>query len=74
MYPAARNSGFPLQGQSPRNRRYLFLTTAFLRWTSRQTVTLRKALKAAYKRCNNDLIVAQRISTILNADQDHCAG
>ena len=44
------------------------MTTAFLHWISRQTVALRKALKEHTKDATT-IIVAQRISTILNADK-----
>ena len=44
------------------------MTTVFQRWTSRTDSTLRKALKAHTKDATT-IIVAQRISTILNADK-----
>ena len=44
------------------------MTTAFPHWTSRLTAALRKALKEKTKDTTT-IIVAQRISTILNADQ-----
>ncbi len=44
------------------------MTTVFRRLTSRQTLLSRKALKKRTKE-STVLIVAQRISTILNAEQ-----
>ena len=45
------------------------MTTAFLHLISKPTATLRKALKEKTKDITTTIIVAQRISTILNADQ-----
>ena len=66
MYLVDRSRDFLLQEQSRSTRRYLFLTTVFL--PLKTDVTLRRAL-AEKTSGSTVLIVAQRISTILHAEQ-----
>ena len=68
MYPEDRSRGFPLQERSQNIRNCLFLMTVFPHWIIRQMLHLRKALKKKTQE-STVLIVAQRISTILHAEQ-----
>ena len=68
MYPVARSSVFPLQERLPKSRRSRFFDDSFSALDFKTDSKLRKALKEKTKDITT-IIVAQRISTILNADQ-----
>ena len=69
MSPAARNSGCPSPAPWPRSRRSTSSTTAFSALDFKTDAALRKALHQADRRESTVLIVAQRIGTIMHADQ-----
>ena len=68
MYLVDRSKDFQLQGLLLRILRYLYLMTAFSALDLKTDAALRKAL-ASKVTDSTVIIVAQRISTILHADQ-----
>lgn len=72
--PAGRSSAFRLPAPLPSTRRSICLmTNSPRRWTTKTDVALRRALKAKTDNATV-IIVAQRISTVLHAEPDSCAG
>ena len=67
-YPVDRSSGFQLQERSPRKPEIFIFDDSFSALDFKTDSTLRKALKEHTKDATT-IIVAQRISTILNADK-----
>ena len=68
MFQEDRSSVFRLPEPLRKIQRFIFLMIVFLHWIIRQMWTLRRALKEETKDATV-IIVAQRISTILHADQ-----
>ena len=68
MCPEARNRDFQSQGRSQNDPEVFIFDDSFSALDFKTDVALRKALKKQTKE-STVLIVAQRISTILNAEQ-----
>jgi len=68
MSPAGRSSVLQLRARSPKTRRFLFFDDSFSALDLKTDAALRKALASKVKD-KTVIIVAQRISTILHADQ-----
>ena len=68
MFPADRSSGLPLPEQLQKIQRFMCLMTSFSALDMKTDAALRRALETKTEH-TTVIIVAQRISTILHADQ-----
>ena len=69
MFPAGRSSGFPSPAPSPKIPKVYLFDDSFSALDYKTDVTLRRALKEKTGGRPPSFIVAQRISTVLHADQ-----